>query len=252
MGMTPSTAGIMTVVLHYGDPAMTEGLVRAMLADEPDARVQVLDNHAPKPYSPAAPGFWERLPENVFWAGGLEHALRRARESGHSHLWFLNNDIRFLTPGPQVARAAARLAYFSRICGRAVGIYSPCAQRNPYHAQMVVREGVEGAVVAYVDGIAPLLDLECVAAVGGLDCADNPIGYGVETWLGLRARQAGWPVAVDYKTVLKHSYHASAAREEGFLRRAAEHERVFMEKRLGPDWREQLTVLQGECVPFIA
>ncbi len=250
MGMTISASNIATVVLHYGDPAMTEGLARELLAGEPEAPVRVLDNCAPNPYPPAAPGFWKRLPENAFWAGALEYALRWAGEAGYSHLWFLNNDIRFVTPGPQVARAAARLGYFSRQCGRPVGVYSPCAQRNPYHAQMVAREGLEGAAAAYVDGIALLLDLNCVDAVGGLDCAENPIGYGVEPWLSLRAHRAGWPVVVDYKTVLKHSYHTNAARQEGFLRRAAEQERGFMEKRLGPGWREQLAVLQEEFTPL--
>ncbi len=249
MAMPLNASDIATVVLHYGEPSMTEGLVRDLLAGEPDAPIWVLDNHAPEPYPSAAPGFWERLTENIFWAGALEHALRRAREAGHSHLWFLNNDIRFVTPGPHVARAAARLGYFSRQCGRPVGVYSPCAQRNPYHAQMVAREGIEGAAVAYVDGIALLLDLDCVEAVGGPDCADNPIGYGVEIWLSLRAHRAGRPVVVDYKTVLKHSYHTNAARQKGFLARAAEQERGFMEKRLGPDWREQLAVLQKEIAP---
>ena len=228
------------VVLHYGDPALTQGIVSEL--ESRHAIVHVLDNAAPLPYE--GKGMLRRLPENVFWAGGFAVALDWAREDGATHLWFCNNDIRFVSEPPHVARLIARMRRLAGKLGRPPGVYAPAVSRNPYHPQMVRRENVAFSRVCCVDGIAPVVALECVEDVGGLDAADNPQGYGVDVWLSLRAHQAGWPVVVDHGMILRHEYHTTARSVPGFMPEAAWNEDRYLRSRLGPDWRESLKTWQ--------
>ncbi|WMW67230.1 hypothetical protein [Nitratidesulfovibrio liaohensis] len=244
-----------TVILHYGDPALAATLADSLRRADPDPvnhaeRVLVLDNAAPRP----ATGAWRRLPDNLFWGGALAYCLDAARDMGCTHLWFLNNDISFETRPPLVARAALRMARMGAAlaarglggpAGR-VGVYAPAVDRNPYHPQMVRDARIQYRRVALVDGIAPLMDLECAREVGGADCADNPRGYGVDVWLSLRAHRAGWPVVVDHQLVVRHRYHTTARSVDGFMDAAARAEHDYMTRRLGPAWRDEVARLQHQ------
>lgn len=243
---------IATVILHYGDPALAATLADNLRRADPDhaERVLVLDNAAPRP----ANGAWRRLPGNLFWGGALAYCLDAARDMGCTHLWFLNNDISFETRPPLVARAALRMTRMGAAlaarglggpAGR-VGVYAPAVDRNPYHPQMVRDAHVQYRRVALVDGIAPLIDVECAREVGGADCADNPRGYGVDVWLSLRAHRAGWPVVVDHQLVVRHRYHTTARSVDGFMDAAARAEHEYMTRRLGPAWRDEVARLQHQ------
>ena len=227
-------------ILHYGESALTARLHGQFLEADPDSRqdMYVLDNAAPESY----PDSWTRLPENLFWGGAFAWALDRFEAEGYTHLWFCNNDMIFVSEPPYISRAAARLQQLERQ-GR-VGLYSPSATRNPYHAQMIRVPGAACRRAMYIDGIAPLVSLACVKAIGGLDIADNPYGYGADVWLSLRAARAGWGVWVDHALVLRHKYHAAAGRENGFFALAAAAEDAYMAERLGPDWRNTLADMQ--------
>jgi len=222
------------VILHYGDASLTRRLRDQLISGDPAyaGRILVLDNHAPEAY----PGAWLRTEENLYWAGAFELAARLAAETGASHLWFMNNDVFFLTSPPRLERAFTRLSRLESALGK-VGLYSPAVDRNPYHPQMVADPGKQYRLVRLADGVAPLVSLECLDAIGGLDCADNPRGYGVDLTLSLRMWQAGWRVVVDHQLVIRHKYHSSARAEEGFLERAARDEDAYLRKRLGPDHR---------------
>lgn len=243
----------MVCILHYGDPALTRRLHRQMLEADPAlaAHIRVLDNAAPLAYDGVAvPGVdterswvWHRLPENIYWTGALQFALNEAEREGYSHLWLFNNDVLFTSEPPYLSRAAQRLARLEKICGP-VGIYAPAVERNPYHAQMIRNPAAQWRRVAYVDGIAPLFCLTAVREAGGLDTGENVYGYGLDIWLSLRLHRAGWPVLVDHQTALRHSYHATARRVDGFLARAAEAEKIFLTQRLGPDYKDQIKALQ--------
>jgi len=236
-------SSLAVVILHYGPVARTAALHKQLLASDPDwaGHILVLDNAAPEPY----PDAWRRTGENLYWAGALCYALRACAELGHTHLWFLNNDLLFDSPAPHIARAWGRLAHMEKSLGR-VGVYTPAALANPYHAQMVRRPGSQWHAAAYADGIAPLLGIACVDEIGGVDCADNALGYGVDVWLSLRAHRAGWAVVVDDQVVIRHRYHSTARETEGFLARAAAAEEPYMAARLGPDWRPRLKSLQRD------
>lgn len=230
------------VILHFGPVARTAALHRQMKAGDPAwaEGVFVLDNAATEVY----PGAWTRTEQNLYWAGALAFAVQACADQGATHLWFLNNDIRFDSPAPHIERAWGRLAAMEKDLGP-VGVYSPSALSNPYHPQMVQRPGSQWHRVSYVDGIAPILNLACLREIGGLDCADNLFGYGVDVWLSLRAHRAGWGVVVDDQVVIRHRYHSTAREQEGFLAKAAVAEGLYLAERLGPQWRQTLKDLQG-------
>ncbi len=222
------------VILHYGSAATTRRLHEQLLAGDPAfaQRVFVLDNHAPEVY----PGAWLRTDANLFWAGAFELAARLTAEMGASHLWFMNNDILFLTKPPHLGRAFARLAKLEGFLGM-IGLYSPAVDKNPYHPQMVADPSLQYRTVRLADGVAPLMNLAALKEIGGLDCADNPRGYGVDLALSWRLRQAGWNIVVDHQAIIRHRYHSSARATEGFLEQAARDEEAYLRKRLGPDHR---------------
>ncbi|WP_245589999.1 hypothetical protein [Desulfonatronum lacustre] len=220
------------VILHYGRPEVTRRLHRQLLSSDPGwrERIMVLDNHAPEPY----PQAWRRLDANLFWAGALEYVLLLGRESGWSHVWFLNNDAFFISNPPFLERAWQRMLRLERTIGP-VGIYSPAFEHHPYHPQMIADTARAYRRATVLDGVAPLISLECWQALGGLDCTDNPRGYGVDLWFSLRASRAGWPVVVDHQVRMRHVYHSAARDVPGFLEIAARREREYLAARLGPD-----------------
>ena len=244
---------VAAVILHYGKPGLALRLaesLRQSAAREPadkdlqgTERVLIFDNAAPEP----CPGAWRRAERNLYWAGALEACVELVRTAGYTHLWFLNNDVWFTTPPPLLARVEARLDQLERRLERPVGIWSPAARENPYHPQM--RRQASGGVsaVTLVDGIAPLYALDCLDAIGGVDAADNPYGYGVDLWISLRAARAGWPVLVDHDMGMEHRYHSTARTLPGFLEQAAGAEAAYLARRLadwGPDWKTRLEALK--------
>ena len=229
------------VILHYGDASLTRRLHGQILQSDPDfgKRVFVLDNHAPVSY----PDSWLRLKENKYWAGAFQFALEDFDRAGFTHVWFLNNDLFFVSPEPHIGRAWARLAKLDARLGE-VGIYAPSVTKSPYHPQMERRAGYQFREAACVDGVAPLVNLAAWKAVGGLDIQGNPHGYGVDVYFSSQVALAGWPVVVDHEVCVKHIYHSTARTVDGFLQRAALAEQAYLTKRLGSDYRQKIEDLK--------
>ena len=230
------------VILHYGEPDLTRRLYDQLRRDDPEGCVPVLvlDNAAPRPY----PEAWQRLECNLYWAGALDFAVRALGAAGYTHLWFCNNDITFVSRPPYLRRVLGRLARLEATLGP-VGLYSPAFQRSPYHPQMVVRAGGQYREVAVMDGVAPLLNLSCLAALGGVDFADNPYGYGVDVVLSARAHAAGWHLVVDHQVEVAHRHHSTARAIPGFFETAARAEAAYLTSRLGAAYRERIAGWQA-------
>jgi len=239
--MRPSLA---TIILHYGKPALAARLQAQLSASDPEYTVRVLDNAAPEPY----PDAWLRLSENRYWAGALAHTCGLLADEGFSHVLFLNNDLVFTSQPPHLARLFGRLKHFESAGQGRVGILVPAVEKSPYHPQMVADPRLSHSDVEIVDGIAPCLDLRCLADVGGLDFDENPFGYGVDMWLSIRARRRGWRLVVDHQTRVRHRYHTTARATEGFMERAARAEHAYLAARLGPDWRAWIEALKTRRV----
>jgi hypothetical protein len=241
--MSASGIKAAVVILHYGDPDTTSRLHDQLRQSDPNLRASlfVLDNAAPLPY----PDAWRRLEQNIFWAGALDYAARAARNMGYSHLWFLNNDIAFMSRPPHLARAIGRLTRLEATLGR-IGIYSPAFSSSPYHPQMVEYPGGQYREVSVMDGVAPLINLGCLEALGGLDFEGNPFGYGVDIVLSSRIHAAGWKLVVDHQVVVRHRHHTAARDVPGFMDAAAGAEADYLTKRLGRDYKERIATWQTE------
>ena len=232
-----------TVILHYGPVSRTKRLHEQLLKSDPARRDKILvfDNASPCPYE----GAWLRAEENLYWAGALERVMGVLVEKGASHVWFLNNDALFVSKPPLIESACLRLARAERLVG-SVGVYSPSVMSNPYHPQMVERAGGQFRQVRYVDGIAPLVSVGYWRLAGGIDYDGNPYGYGVDVWFSSRAQEAGFACVVDHQVVIRHRYHSTAREVDGFLERAAESERMYLTRRLGPDYRQRVRSMAGD------
>lgn len=230
------------VILHYGSPELTTRLHRQLLDSDPDwGDLFVLDNNAPDPY----PDAWERLPQNLYWAGALDYTLERMETEGFTHVWFLNNDLLFLNKPPILKNVWQRFQRLEKTIGP-LGVYSPSTQRNPYHPQMVQDPEHQYRRACYVDGIAPLLSLACVKDIGGVKFSGNKYGYGVDVALTLAAHNAGWPVIIDHQIPIKHVYHSTARTINGFMDKASLAEETYMRQVLGDDWRSAVDAAKCE------
>lgn len=225
------------VILHYGDPDLTKKVNEQLKRTDPQwaESLFVLDNHAPYPFEDS----WLRLEENIYWAGALDYCLNDFSKQGYSHLWFLNNDILFGSKEPYIERAWKRLELLDQRLGP-VGVYSPSTYKNNYHPQMIEKTGMQYSLVPYIDGIAPLFRIESLKKLGGLDYEGNLYGYGVDIWNTFKLYRSGFPVVVDHQVTIKHSYHSTAKKVDGFLATASRLESDYMRKRLGNDYKKVL------------
>jgi len=238
---------LVTVILHYGPVSRTQELYKQLLASDPEQRdsILVFDNASPEAY----PGAWLRMDQNLYWAGAFEHTMQLLASQGATHVWFLNNDARFLTAAPLVNRAIFRLTRAERLLGP-IGIYSPAVTMNPYHPQMIARRDRQFRKVRYVDGIAPLVSVQYWRECGGIDYQGNPYGYGVDVWFSCRAQDVGYFCVVDHQMVIRHRYHSSARELEGFMAVAAKAEDAFLRARLGADYKRVMAHLAADCREF--
>ena len=235
------------VILHYGDPALTVRVKEQLELSDPGwvEHIFVLDNCAPIPF----PGSWRRLDQNLYWAGALDYCLREFESRGYTHLWFLNNDIWFGSKPPHILKAWKRLEFLDAKIGP-IGVYSPATHRSPYHPHMVEKTEVQYSLVPYIDGISPLFNIDCLSRIGGLDYDGNIYGYGVDVWNSLALHRAGFPVVVDHQVTVRHIYHSTAKKVEGFLSTAAEVQQKYMAARLGPEYEGQLRRELAACREF--
>lgn len=236
-----------TVILHYGSEQLTRRLHGQLLGSDPAQRDRILvfDNASPAPYEDP----WLRADENLYWAGALERVMGILAGKGASHVWFLNNDVAFVSRPPLIERARLRLARAERLLGP-VGVYSPAVTVNPYHPQMVERPGGQFRQVRYVDGIAPLVSVEFWKRAGGVDFAGNPYGYGVDVWFSSRAQELGFACVVDHQVVIRHKYHSTAREVDGFMARAAEAEAGYLAERFGEKFRDVLAQMARQGMDF--
>ncbi len=233
------------VILHYGDPTLTRRLQQQLFKQEEQwrPRILVLDNAAPEPY----PDAWVRLPENLYWAGALAWCVDAVRELGHTHLWFLNNDLWFTPVKPLFLDMAwQRLVAMEQKSAQRLGAYAPAVVRHPYHPQMVQDPVHQIRRVLLLDGVAPLINLQALDAIGGVDYQDNPRGYGVDLWLSWCLHKAGWPLVVDHQIAIRHEHHSTAKLDPAFLPLAADYEDAYLRARMGPDWKVVVRQLSAQ------
>ncbi|MDC7217761.1 MAG: hypothetical protein PQJ28_01925 [Spirochaetales bacterium] len=71
-------------------------------------------------------------------------------------------------------------------------------------------------------------------------------------WNSLALYRAGFPVVVDHQVTIRHIYHSTAKKVEGFLAIAAEAQQKYMADRLGDNYEDVLKQELASCRDFRA
>ena len=183
------------------DNGSTDGTAEAVRAAFPD--VEVL-----------------RLPENRYFAGGVNEGLRHALAQGAGSVLLLNNDVvlerdalaklaRALTADPRRAAVSPRLYYYDRpdvvwFAGGIVGRLGLVRHRGVNRKEEKLRDAPRA--VDYVSGAAALLPREALETVGLLD--PSYVMYVEDVDWCARARERG--LTLWYEPAAKVWHHVSA------------------------------------------
>ncbi len=218
------TAAARLLVVHWNQPDACAAAVRALSAQGVPLETTVIDNHS----GPAA--FTElqdrldgselvRLDKNRGWGGALNILLKR---------WLAEETTPFCiisahdaAPAPEcLARLVAAAAADPQL-----GIVCPQFP-EPYVAHLSRRRGVvpknvtprasgELQEVDAPHGTLLLVRRECLLEIGLFD--ERYFAYGDEHELGLRARRAGWKVALLWGAIVTNPKTSTASSWRSYL-----------------------------------
>jgi GT2 family glycosyltransferase len=216
------------VILCYNQYALTRGCLNSVLALDPAPdRVLLVDNASPDGTAERARREFPdiqvaALPENRYFAGGVNEGLRRALAEGAGSVLLLNNDVVLergalgalkaaLAADPARAAVSPKIFYFEPpdVIWFAGGVvtrgFGLIRHRGVNWKEEKLRDGPR--TVDYVSGAAALLDRDALQSVGLLDPASVMYVEDVD-WCA-RAREAGRVLA--YEPRARAWHHVSAA-----------------------------------------
>ena len=226
--MSRSASPVWAVILAYNQYALTRSCLVSVLALDPPAdHVLVVDNAS-------ADGTADRvrrefpevpvlaLPENRYFAGGVNEGLRRALEGGAGSVLLLNNDLALergalgalraaLEADPARAAVSPKVYYFEPpdVIWFAGGIVTRGFGLVRHRGVNVKDEKLRDAprAVDYVSGAVALLRCDALVTVGLLD--PSYVMYVEDVDWCVRARKAG--LALWYEPAARAWHHVSAA-----------------------------------------
>jgi hypothetical protein len=226
--MSRGASPVWAVVLAYNQYALTRScLVSVQALDPPADRMLVVDNAS----SDGTPDRVRRefpevevlaLPENRWFAGGVNEGLRRALEGGAGSVLLLNNDLVLergalgalraaLEADPARAAVSPRIYYYDPpdviwfaggFVSRGVGLVR---HRGVNLKDEKLRDGPRA--VDYVSGAAALLSRDALVSVGLLD--PSYVMYVEDVDWCARARKKG--LTLWYEPAARAWHHVSAA-----------------------------------------
>ena len=230
----------LAIVVHYGDPALTEQCLRSIDAGRTRPGLLVVVDNGPEPLDPAmldlmgTPHHLIRPGENAGFAAGVNLAI--AAHPGFDRAWLLNNDA-VAEPGAlqELVEAAGRAAgpalISSLIMDTDTGeVWFERARFYPWRLESrhnrvhgspdadTIDPGRPSMLgVPYLPGCSVLVPTDIAGSWGLLDPAF--FVYGEDIDLALRATDRGWPLIVARRSVVRHrpSSGASEATRERLL-----------------------------------
>jgi GT2 family glycosyltransferase len=202
---------VWTVVVHYGDPAVTDRVLERLAHSTAPMAIVVVDNAGT--FKAPAGVRYIRLATNLGFAGGANAGARLALSEGAAHVWFLNNDAE---PEPD---ALEKLLETVRSCRAACIVGSlEVDPRDPepgnleayllpglpatLRATVRVAHGSR-ASVDFLSGFSMLVSRSAFEALGFFD--ETYFHYCEDVDLCLRARQRGVDVVLDATAPLRHT-----------------------------------------------
>lgn len=220
--MTSVTA----VVVHYGNPDDTRECVKSLAAvTDRGLRTLVIDNGAPKPFESGDVEVW-RSPENLGFAGACNAGCARAFAAGARWTILLNNDL-VVDPGfvePLVERfgrdasigaASPKVLFYDTpdliwAYGARIDRFTG---RSP-HIGVLERDRGQYDAMTYVDrlpGCSMAIERSTFERVGPFD--ERFFLYSEETDWCIRARRAGFRLAIEPRSKVWHRGHRATGRE---------------------------------------
>jgi GT2 family glycosyltransferase len=222
---------IALVVLNYNGNDDTLECLRSLLKiSYPDPRIYVVDNGSDPPLREALGDLRTRVRlienrENLGFTGGHNAALKLALSEGADQVLLLNNDtvvdpgfleplVRALNEDPGLGIVSPKIYFYGK--DRVLWSYGARVDRltgrSPHIGVDEYDSGQCDAIrdVDRVTGCAMLVRRDFLERVGALD--DRFFAYAEEMDWCLRARRAGYRVAVVKESILWHKGHRSSGR----------------------------------------
>ena len=203
-------SGVAAIVIHYGDPALTERALASLGAGSVRPAVTVVVDNAPVPLELLDAGEVRLLRpgSNLGFAPGVQHALASLGPGSFRHVWLVNNDA-VADPAAlaELLAAAARhpraLVSSSVIDERAGDVWFHRGRYQPWRLEtrhekvdsagdddLVWTERPSWRSATYLPGASLLIPAAALDEVGGLD--PSFFLYGEDVDFSIRGGRAGW------------------------------------------------------------
>jgi GT2 family glycosyltransferase len=202
---------VWTVVVHYGDPAVTSRVLGLLATATSPMSIVVVDNGGN--FQPPTGVRYVRMAQNVGFAGGANAGARLALSEGAEFVWFLNNDAE---PEPDALERLLRRARSSRAASIVGSLEIDFRDQEPGSLESYLLPGLPrsltGAVrvvggparsVDFLSGFSMLVSRSAFELVGSFD--ETYFHYCEDVDFVLRAHQLGVDIVLDAGAPLKHT-----------------------------------------------
>jgi GT2 family glycosyltransferase len=213
------------VVVHYGDPELTNRAASSVMAGSLAPGLIVVVDNSPTPFpdppASAVPLVVVRPGRNTGFAGGVTIGLEAAPSVTWDYAWLLNNDAVAATDAlsellAATARADGRALVSSQIRDEATGeVWFEQTRYLPWRLESRGRRltsALDGDYVEatrpswrsipYVSGCSLLIPATALGAIGGFD--RSFFMYSEDVDLSIRSARAGFSLVVAPRSVVLH------------------------------------------------
>lgn len=226
----PSGAGVVGIVIHYGDPVLTARAIRSISEGDTTPKSVVIVDNGPGALSvPETSNAAEAVPvrvvrpgSNLGFAGGVHLAMQQPECSAADAVWLLNNDAvaergalsallrehmdqqgralvssRIVKPDGKVWFDQARFFPWLGVARHLRG------DRSDGSARRVAKGPAPSWLSApYLPACSLIVPTALTTTVGGFD--PTYFMYGEDIDLSIRAARAGWKLAVAGDSIVVH------------------------------------------------
>jgi GT2 family glycosyltransferase len=215
------------IIVHYGDPRLTAGALASI--ERGTARpgaVVIVDNGPPEeglsPAECAVRVYLVKPGRNTGFAGGVQLGLQEPTPEECSFVWLLNNDAE-ADPGALAELLEAKGRLPERVLVSSLimelelpdiwfenAVYLPWrlegrhirSERSNLDGDVLLTRASSWRAVPYLPGCSLIAPKAMFDQVGGLD--ETFFVYGEDVDLSLRARRAGYELAIARRSVVRH------------------------------------------------
>lgn len=215
------SAGTAVIIPHFNQLEHTRACCKSLDAQQGEAcRILVIDNastaHAPAALTEACPrGEVLRMEENLGFAGGVNAGIREAlKDPGIRYFWVLNNDTLCPPDTLKQLRATLEMSPCTGLAGCRMiegkgtpGEKMVSAGKRLLRPWLVPINPKPGQKPDYLSGACLLIRRELLEDIGLFD--ESYFFFFEDADFSLRAKQAGWTLAVCDEALIEHKGSAT-------------------------------------------